>query len=255
MPAEPLEPGPPRLQELDRREPGRHLDQRELGRVQAAAGAADVDHAQAAAGPRVRDGGGRTAPPGVGLHEVLPTADPDRAAQHQGGADGVGADVALGPGRPAHEPEVVGHPLDPGRAAPPQHAPLVVADHHQLPGVDHGLQRAHQAGHHPGERARGPAALDLGLGQRRDLGSPGRVQAAQGHASPGGGDLGAGRLGAGGGPGPGQDGLAGAAYGEVLVVHAAALLADVGRRAATQCNPLQPCRDPATRVCAPSQRR
>ena len=74
----------------------------------------------------------------------------NRLAEDQGGADRVGPDVALGPGRTLDELDVVGHPVHgaPGVAAAPEHPTLGVGDHHELARVDDRCEQLHEPGHH-----------------------------------------------------------------------------------------------------------
>ena len=154
-----------------------HLDQRQLGGVHAPRGTADVDDAERAARPGVAQRSRGTAPAGVRLDEVLGPLDVHALAEHEAGADRVGADVALGPGRAADEAEPVGHPAYAARADPPEHAALDVGDHDQLAGVDHRGERLGQPRHELAERAVGATALQLAASAGAAPRAPTRVRA------------------------------------------------------------------------------
>ena len=140
--------GPAAGHDLHRGQAGHRLDERQLGRVHAARGSAHVEHAERPSRPRVGQRRRGAAPPGVRLHEVLRTLHPDALAEHQRRTDRVRADVSLGPGGAAHEPQVVGEAAYGVAALAPQDPAVGVGDDDQLPGVDHGPQRLGERGDH-----------------------------------------------------------------------------------------------------------
>jgi hypothetical protein len=169
----------------------------------------------------------------VRLDEVLGALDEERLAEDQGGADRVGPDVALGPGRTLDESEVVGHPADAGVAAAPEHPTLGVGDHHELARVDDRCEQLHEPGHHRRERGQGTPVLQLGDRQRCNLGAAGWVQPDRRHPAPRGRDLTARShrsvL-------AGQDGVPAASSFELGVVHEHSFPPAAG--VATPCNPV-----------------
>lgn len=182
---------PVALEQFQLGQPCREGDGRDEHGVRRGPRAADVHHPEQLPRPRVPQGCGGAPPPGVGLHEVLRALDLDGLPEDQGGPDGVGADVALGPRRPGHEAQVVGHPADRRATPAPQHPALRVADHQQMTGVDNSLQRGLQQGQQPLEPGRRAAVVHLRLGERWDVGVPVRIHARGAHAAPGRQDVGA----------------------------------------------------------------
>jgi hypothetical protein len=120
----------------------------------------------------------------VGLDEVLRPLDVHALAEHQAGADRVGADIALGPGGAADEAETVGHPSYAGRAGPPEHAAVHVGHDHQLARVDHRAEGLGQPRHELGEHAVGATPLQLAGLQGRHLGHGPGFEASGGDATP-----------------------------------------------------------------------
>ena len=183
-------PGPAVGQPLPAADPAR-LDARRASSIDVSRAAITTSASSAGCMPRdgpltsttpsVRPDHGSTerrsgAPPaGVRLHEVLRALDLHSLAEHQTGADRVGADVALGPRRAADEAEPVGEAAYPRAAGAPQHAAVGVGDYDHLAGVDHRGQCRIQAGHQRRQVARRTTALELAHGQRRP--QPARIPA------------------------------------------------------------------------------
>ena len=238
--AQPVELGAAVLDHLHRGHPRRQLDQGELGRVHPAGGSADVDHAEGAARPRVAQRGGGAAPAGVRLHEVLRALDVHALAEHEAGADRVGADVALGPGRAADEAQAVGqrgvrrgeparHSTRPSASATTTIWPASMTERERL-GQPGDVRRAARS-----PRAGAPA-------RRRPAGGTSGVEPG---SSPPAADPAPGR-----GDGPARRGAGPARPGEHRVARAVQLELlgtcrrappEHGERVATSCNPVAGC--------------
>ena len=112
---------------------GGGVDQGDEGGVQGQGGPADVDDAEQGAGARVVHGGCRAVPRVLPLLEVLGREQLHRSLFGERGADGVGADVVLGPGRALGEPERVSPAEHAGRPVAPEDGAVGVGDHHDEP--------------------------------------------------------------------------------------------------------------------------
>ena len=186
---EPVELRPAPLDQLHRREPRGHLDERQLGRVHAAGGAADVDDAEGPAGPGVLAAARPRSPTGCGTRRSAPApgcARPRRATRQ--------VPIALVPTLPSVQAEP---PTKPSRrpsgvrrwADAPQHPAVGVGDHHHLTGVGHrGRARRSSRGHELAEPAlRAPRSISPPVSGATSGSEPGSSPHG-GHPAPRGGD-------------------------------------------------------------------